>query len=112
MEYYDIFFNNPLAEYEDTSQGVLVTFPGPKEALVCAVVDLGEKRLHCLVTDAQLDQTEADNVAYKFFADEDLDIKNEGKPAHVFNPAGVVSRRNGKKYITRVNSDTEEELGS
>lgn len=126
--YYDIFFNNPLAEIEYTPEGTVINFPGPKQAVVYAVSErffpanvdppaegtpvtpeLGF--LHCLVTEEQLAQIEADNVAFKFFHEADGRFKNQdGSPPHVFNPAGLVSRKNGEDYIHRVGQTTDEPL--
>lgn len=125
--YYDIFFNNPAAEVEYTSEGTVINFPGPKQAIVYAVserlfpanVELPEGSpavselgfLHCLVTEAQLQQIEDDNITFKFFHEADARFKHaDGSPAHVFNPAGLVSKKNGEDYIHRVGQTTDEPL--
>jgi len=126
-DYYDIFLSNPLCTFEETSDGVRIDMPGPKTGSVYAVSNRiydgsqdyeegtpltpGVGNLHCLVTEAQLAQLEADNFPFKGFNVAENRFKRNGKwPNHVFNPAGCVYRKNGKDYIHRVGADAEEEL--
>ena len=126
--YYDIFINNPAATIDYTPEGTVVNLPGPKQAIVYAVserlfpanVDPPAEGtpvtpeigfLHCLVTEAQLAQIEADNIAFKFYHEADARFKHaDGSPPHVFNPAGLVSKKNGEDHIHRVGQTTDEPL--
>jgi len=140
--YLDIFFSNPqgtIVEEPNAEQrelinefgaGVLIDFPGGKHAVVYAVKDFGEKRFHCLVTEAQLDKIEEDNVPYLPFQAAAAVFKAQtpaatpedpnptvhpwhGKaPGHVFNPHGVVTRDSGKYYIHRTKAVDPDEITS
>jgi len=122
MEYFDIFIANLNATWEDTAQGVLIDLPGPRQALVYAVVQPYEQGLpegtpanklnfiHCLVTGEQLDQIEADNVPLLPFASVDARFRNTfGGPGHVFNPIGIRYRDGGTVKIHRIKSATPED---
>lgn len=122
--YYDVFFNtanvtvidDPLQEVE----GRILDFPGPKQAVVYALVNVmplpgaGESPIgvyHCLVTEEQLDQLEADNIPMvPPSAVNNLFYNEHGGPGHVFNPEGIVFRENGKKWIHRIKSNAPEEI--
>jgi hypothetical protein len=132
--YYDIFFAIPQGEIiteptveqqaliKERGPGLLINFPGVNQTVVYAVKDFEGRRFHCLVTESQLDHIEADNVPYFTFKaaaavfkaqpqeGEDAQPWHGKAPAHVFNPAGVVSRKGGKNYIHRVARETEELL--
>lgn len=124
--YCDIFFAHPLAviasEPDSETGGVVIELPGPLRAVVTAASERGTDSsvkhetgfplaatkgyIHCLVTDEQLDVIEADNVPYFTFATAPGWFKRNGCPSHVYNPAGVVSRVNGKHYLYAVGSST------
>lgn len=127
-----------VEEPDPPVDGVLINFPGPLQAVVYAVSERGTKKFHCLVTEEQLQQIEDDNVPFKFFGtaaensfkaqpgtitvldDEGNVVSTEDEPtqpwhgkapAHVFNPAGVIYKDQGKNYIHKNKAVDPEEIG-
>jgi len=124
--YYDIFLSNPNATFEQGPDGVIIDMPGNNTGIVYAAserlidnsqdyeegeeVTIEHGYIHCLVTEEQLAQLEADNFPFKFFNQAANRFKRGGTgPNHVFNPAGCAYKRNGTKYIHKVGADEEEE---
>jgi hypothetical protein len=121
--YLDIFIPSTNAVVTETSKGVLIDLPGPRQALVYALIEPYQQGLpegspavklsffHCLVTEEQLDQIEADNVPLLPYPSIDAKFKNSfGGPSHVFNPIGIVYRENGQKKVHRIKSAVPELL--
>ena len=128
MSYFDIFLSNPLAEIvaepDPPVNGTLITLPGPKQMVVYAVYEPLEQPgpetpegtplgkigiMHCLVTEEQLDQIEADNIPLQPWQSIDARFRNpHGGPGHVFNPIGIRFRDEGVIKIHRVKSSETE----
>ena len=121
--YFDIFIPSANATYEHTSKGVLIDLPGPRQALVYALIEPYQQGLsegtpavklnffHCLVTEEQLDQIEEDNVPLLPYPAIDAKFKNSfGGPSHVFNPQGVVFKDGKDVKIHKIKSSTPELL--
>lgn len=124
-QYFDIFIPNANVTWENTSAGVLIDLPGPRQALVYAVVQPYEQGLaegapanklnfiHCLVTEEQLDQIEEDNIPLLPYPSVDAKFKNSfGGPGHVFNPSGIVYREGKNIKLHRIKSATAEVLNT
>lgn len=127
--YYDIYFSNPQGHIVDEptdeqremisqyGPGTMIEFAGINQCVVYAISERLyppgnypegvtppglQGFMHCLVTEAQLEKMEEDHIPFDFYFNADGRFKDGGKPGHVFNPAGVLTKLNGLDTLTEL----------